>query len=166
MSVTLRYPYEPSPAPKEYRGKPRIDPSLCIGCGACSRVCPPDAILVIDDTVKGYRKIILDVSRCIRCARCEEVCPTGAIKLTQEYELATNDKNDLLQVVELRLAKCSVCGRYCDYTVRQVNKALTILPSTILDRESVLEQILLCKECRKKATINKIVEQGGVLPYE
>ncbi len=149
--VTLPYPFEPVEAPPEYRGKPEIDPKKCIGCGACSRACPPDAIRVEDDLVSGVRRIILDVSRCIRCARCEEVCPTGAIKLTREFELASPSKEDLLQTVEMRLARCSICGKYVGRTVRQIEKAKAVLSPLPRDRlEELLRVMTLCEDCRKR----------------
>ncbi len=91
---------------------------------------------------------MLDLSRCIRCARCEEICPTGALRLSKEFELATPRKEDLVQVVKLRLAKCVSCGRYCDFTVRQVEKALAIVPEEL--KEAARERLSLCRNCRLK----------------
>jgi len=149
--VTLPYPLEPAEAPPEYRGKPEIDPRKCIGCGACARACPPDAIRIEDDLAKGVRRVVLDVSRCIRCARCEEVCPTGAMRLTREFELATPNREDLVQIVEMPLARCSMCGRYLSRTVRQVEKAKAILAMLPREKlEELLKIMTLCEECRKK----------------
>ncbi len=162
--VTLNYPFEPLEAPPEYRGRPRIDPRLCIGCGACSRACPPDAIIVEDNAKEGLRRIRLDLSRCIRCARCEEVCPTGAIKLTTEYELASPNKSDLIQTVELRLARCSVCGRPTDYTVRQIEKAKQIISHLPEDEvKEIVKKISLCRDCRRKYTVQLVFESTPIL---
>ncbi|NJE08028.1 4Fe-4S dicluster domain-containing protein [Thermococcus sp. M39] len=158
MAVTLKYPFVKIEAPPEYRGLPHIDPSLCIGCGGCVNVCPADALLRIDDYEKGTRRIVLDIGRCIRCARCEEVCPPGAIKLTQEFEAASPDKRDFVEVVELKLVKCRVCGRYADYTERQVKKALHIIPEEIIEEEALEEKVYICRDCRRKVTVEKSIE--------
>lgn len=46
----------------------------CIGCTACSRVCPVDAI---SGTVK--QKHIIDVAKCIKCGACMDKCRFAAI---------------------------------------------------------------------------------------
>jgi len=157
--VTLPYPFKPIEAPPEYRGRPRIDPELCIGCGACSRACPPDAIIVEDYLDDGVRRIKVNIARCIRCARCEEVCPTGAMKLTQEFELANTSKDLLIQIVELELARCSICGKPTGYTKRQVEKAKEILahlPKDLMDE--FIGKMTLCKDCRRNKTIEHLIE--------
>lgn len=51
-----------------------IDESVCIGCTACTRVCPVDAI-------SGERKKphYIDPDVCIACGACAEKCPVAAI---------------------------------------------------------------------------------------
>jgi NADH:ubiquinone oxidoreductase subunit F (NADH-binding) len=46
----------------------------CIGCGACKRVCPVNAI-------SGDKRQlhVIDTDQCIRCGACEEACPIDAI---------------------------------------------------------------------------------------
>jgi hydrogenase-4 component H len=108
--VTLPYPFKPSPVPEGFRGKLKIDVEKCIGCAGCANVCPPRAITVTD--LDGeWRKIDFYLERCTYCARCEEVCPENAITLTQEFETATNSKEDLHISIELYMGTCQRCGR-------------------------------------------------------
>jgi uncharacterized Fe-S center protein len=45
----------------------------CIGCGACVKTCPAEAIGIRD------KKSVIDRSKCIGCAGCVEACPTAAM---------------------------------------------------------------------------------------
>ncbi|HHX13286.1 MAG TPA: 4Fe-4S binding protein, partial [Clostridiales bacterium] len=51
-----------------------IEPDLCIGCTACARVCPTNAI-----TGKVKVKHIIDQDKCIKCGACYEKCKFDAI---------------------------------------------------------------------------------------
>ena len=51
-------------------GKPSVDQNLCVGCGACGRICAPQ----IKD-----RKAAIDHEKCVGCGRCLAVCPKDAI---------------------------------------------------------------------------------------
>jgi len=52
---------------------PTVYPDKCIGCGACVKICPVDAIRVVN------KKSVLSVDKCIGCASCMAVCPTMAL---------------------------------------------------------------------------------------
>lgn len=51
-----------------------INTQTCIGCGACIKACPAEA-------VKGSKKKphSINSSKCIKCGACEEICPAGAV---------------------------------------------------------------------------------------
>lgn len=52
-----------------------IDKDKCIGCSACSKVCPVDAIS--GEVKKPFE---IDQSKCIKCGACMEKCRFGAIE--------------------------------------------------------------------------------------
>jgi len=54
---------------------PFIVPANCIGCGACTLVCPGEAITLVDT------KAVLDAARCIGCASCVAACKSDAVEL-------------------------------------------------------------------------------------
>lgn len=54
---------------------PEIIVEKCIGCGACMKICPANAIGL------KKKKAILVKERCIGCGECTVVCRTGAIEI-------------------------------------------------------------------------------------
>lgn len=55
--------------------EPRVQASICIGCGKCAAICPAKAI-VLQDRLPKIRK-----SACIHCFCCQEFCPAGAMRV-------------------------------------------------------------------------------------
>ena len=108
--VTLPYPFKSLPPPDGFRGKLEIDKDKCIGCAGCANVCPPRAIVVTDSNHE-WRKIDFFLERCTYCGRCEEVCPEKAIVMTNQFETATNSKEDMHISIELYMGSCGRCGR-------------------------------------------------------
>ena len=56
---------------------PEIDPALCAGCGACTKVCPEGDILKL----VNHRAVLVSPSKCVGHGECEAACPFDAIKL-------------------------------------------------------------------------------------
>ncbi|MCR5791647.1 MAG: DUF362 domain-containing protein [Lachnospiraceae bacterium] len=54
-------------------GKPEVAQNLCIGCGACSRICAHGA----PEITNG--KATINHDKCVGCGRCLAVCPKDAI---------------------------------------------------------------------------------------
>lgn len=152
--VTLPYPFAPHPPASGFRGKPEIDGEKCIGCGTCATVCPPRLITLNDD--KDYRRVTVDYSRCTYCARCEDVCPEHAIQLTQDFELATNTKEDLVLKVEMKLAHCTHCGQAFT-SERLLQKTIQKLSSDWETDREIPEWVYWCPECRKTTQAQALV---------
>ncbi len=59
--------------------RPKINYDECIGCGECSRCCPPKAI------VMEKNKPRIDKKACIKCFCCQELCPKKAVKIKRSF---------------------------------------------------------------------------------
>ena len=85
--VTLEYPEKKLPTNEFFRGKPFVQG--CIKCGTCIKVCPTGAIQLFENNIK------IDLKKCIFCGNCSFYCPKKAITMSEKYELATENLEDL-----------------------------------------------------------------------
>jgi Ni,Fe-hydrogenase III small subunit/Pyruvate/2-oxoacid:ferredoxin oxidoreductase delta subunit len=73
-----------------YRGRPQCDPAKCqAGCTTCVDACPTRAI------ARKGNSVSIDLGRCLFCLDCTDACPSKAIEFTQEYRMATRERNAL-----------------------------------------------------------------------
>jgi thioredoxin reductase (NADPH) len=107
---------------------PQIDANYCIGCAACTQVCPEGDVLAM----LGGKAVIVNGYKCIGHSLCAEVCPVGAIKmvmaspsvgadlpfLTPEYETSIKNLFIAGELGGLALIKNAINqGRSCVDTV-------------------------------------------------
>lgn len=112
-AYTTSFPYKPYEPIKQFRGRPRYHKDDCIGCGACSQVCPSGCIDLVDEVKHGHaiRKLIHHLDSCLECGQCERYCTTEkGIKLTNEWDFVGFKPNDFLEMVEKELLICEGCG--------------------------------------------------------
>ena len=85
-----------------YRGFHINDWSKCIGCGTCAKVCPTDAIKMVEvpglvqDHGKLPQRPVIDYGRCSYCALCVDICTTGSLQMTREYIHVSDDPEDYI----------------------------------------------------------------------
>lgn len=76
-----------------YTDKTRVDAEKCVGCGACTLMCPTDNMHIIDGKcVPG--------SRCTMCYRCVNLCPKQAITVLGKRVVEQGTINKYLPVGE------------------------------------------------------------------
>lgn len=68
--------------------KMKIDPSKCIDCGKCEKVCPMDIKLL---EYKNQNRRVLS-TECIWCSTCTYECPTNAITSTIGFDAGLRDR--------------------------------------------------------------------------
>jgi hydrogenase-4 component H len=173
---TTRFPAEPSPAPEGFRGVPEPDDEWCIGCEACSEVCPAEAIVIHDDKKEGKRIIERLYDRCNYCGQCELLCPQPepGVKLSREYNLTDYTRENMKKEQEFKLIVCSNCGASVgteaqilatvermgiekaysspDLILARQGAAVKPVPASVKRKETVRQDIFnfLCPVCRHK----------------
>jgi NADH-quinone oxidoreductase subunit I len=99
-AITVQYPHERKQLPPTYRGLHILEQDKCIDCGLCAKACPVDCIEIEAEhhgRVLEWTKFSIDYTKCIFCEFCIPPCPVDCIHMTDEYELATDDPNGMVE---------------------------------------------------------------------
>lgn len=95
---------------------PVEDHGNCMLCALCVRACEEvvgvSAISLVNRGVEREMAIPFydDTSACIGCGSCSYICPTDAIRMEDSGDTRTITMPN--NVVEFKMARCSVCGDY------------------------------------------------------
>jgi Ni,Fe-hydrogenase III small subunit/Pyruvate/2-oxoacid:ferredoxin oxidoreductase delta subunit len=99
--VTVNYPAEPAKISERFRGRPSFDFDKWKDARPAAEVCPTGAISLSD--TGDSRKVIVDYGLCVFCGLCAEASSDQAVRITQEFELATSDRRNLVLTAEYTL---------------------------------------------------------------
>jgi NADH-quinone oxidoreductase subunit I len=111
-AVTIQYPDVKLKLPERARNRLYVNMDDCIGCDQCSMACPVSCITIetakamptedLGLTSTGQKKRLwvtqfdIDIAKCCYCGLCVYPCPTECIKMTDVYEFAEYNRNQLL----------------------------------------------------------------------
>jgi NADH-quinone oxidoreductase subunit I len=117
--TTEQYPETPKVTKPRYHGRHVLNRhpdglEKCVGCELCAWACPADAIYVEggDNTEDAryspgerYGAVYqINYLRCIFCGLCIEACPTRSLTMSNDFELADDDRQSLIYTKEQLMA--------------------------------------------------------------
>jgi formate hydrogenlyase subunit 6/NADH:ubiquinone oxidoreductase subunit I len=147
--------------PDRLRGKVRIDPDLCMGCGTCRSVCTAGAIDLSELPDGSGVRITVWQNSCCLCASCRHYCPTGAMSLTTDWHTAHADADKFSRIEQqvVRYEPCAGCGDLMRPIPAQIAKKV-YAATPELDPEKLRH---LCPKCRRMedALNSKRLAQGS-----
>ena len=88
---------------------PHIDANYCIGCAACTMVCPEGDVLAM----LGGKAVIVNGYKCIGHSLCAEVCPVGAITMVMASPSMGADMPHVTPEYETNIRDMFIVGELC-----------------------------------------------------
>ena len=90
--------------------QPNPEPTDCILCGLCTRVCDHIGVSAISTVNRGSGREVAPPFHeappdCIGCLACAEICPTSCIPFT------TSDRKRTIWGKDFEMVRCPSCGR-------------------------------------------------------
>src|SRR5438552_14195890 len=99
--VTKAYPAELAHVSEHFRGRPHFDFEKWTDARPAAEVCPTGAISLRDS--HDSREVTVDYGLCVFCGLCAEASSDKAVRITQEFELATKNRRNLVLTAEYTL---------------------------------------------------------------
>ena len=129
-------------------GGPKSCNSGCLGYGTCVKVCPFDAIKVVDGVA------VVDKDACKACGKCVDVCPKKLISLVPyaaKYVVACRsvDKGPVtLKACQAGCIGCGICVRSSEHDAVKVENF-----HAIIDQEKCVGCGACAEKCPKRAIV-------------
>jgi thioredoxin reductase (NADPH) len=117
---------------------PHIDETYCIGCAACTMVCPEGDVLAM----VGGKAAIVNGHKCIGHSLCADVCPVGAISMVMASPSMGGDMASLTPQYETSIKNLFIVGELGGLALikNAVNQGRDCIDN-ICDRVAALESI-------------------------
>ena len=129
-------------------GGPKSCNSGCLGFGTCAKVCPFDAI----DIVNGIA--VVNKEKCKACGKCIEVCPKHLISLIpysakQVVSCSSTDKGPVtMKACQVGCIACGICVKNCSQDAIKVENF-----HAVIDHEKCIGCGICEEKCPKKAIV-------------
>ncbi len=139
------FPFGETFSPKSIRGRIRIDPERCLGCGMCRHVCVAGAIN-ITKTENDWTITIWQDSCCL-CRSCVTFCPMHAMSIDPDWHSAhaEEDKFKRIEQHTIEYQPCAGCGKSMRVISLERAKELYAQDANI-NPEEIRH---LCRSCRQ-----------------
>lgn len=98
-----------------------VENAICTGCGACSGICPENAISIVHNQA-GFLIAKIDEKKCINCGMCLNVCPSNC-----ENQIINKCNN----IFYGEIKKCYI-GYSCDQEIRKKSQSGGVVTSLLL----------------------------------
>jgi ferredoxin len=123
----------------------------CIGCRACTTVCPAGLITLVDS---DHRRTVRFAATCAEdCDRCAAACPTQAIRL--EPAAGAAGEGTLLEFV---LARCEGCGAPLAPVEMMAHVRATV-PARLQVDAGGHDWLVLCPACRQEEEASRVAQE-------
>lgn len=99
--VTTAYPVGPANVSESFRGRPHFDFDHWHDARPAAAACPTGAISVSDRPAS--RTVCVDYGLCVFCGLCAEAGCERAVRITQEFDLAVENRQELIASAEYDL---------------------------------------------------------------
>ena len=119
----------------------------CLGLGSCVKVCPADAIHVVDGVA------VVNSKKCISCGLCAKECPKNLIELKPEkntvaVQCSNKDKGPQVKAVcSAGCIACTLCEKQCEFDAIHVENNIAKVN---------YENCVMCGKCVEKCPVKVI----------
>ncbi|MBQ7360410.1 MAG: RnfABCDGE type electron transport complex subunit B [Lachnospiraceae bacterium] len=121
----------------------------CLGYGTCAKVCPFDAISIVNGVA------VVDKDKCKACGKCTAVCPKNLISLvpySAPYMVACSSKDKgpvTMKACSVGCIGCGICAKNCPSEAIKVEEFRAVIDG---------EKCTGCGTCMEKCPKKAIVE--------